>query len=228
MASSDRGEDLDFRMKVGFFKHPKTKKLIRRIGKGGAFALLELIAHARTKCPTTGRLDGYSDEDIALAADFDGDPKAFIDALLECRWIDGTTGERTIHDWPDHQPHAANTDRLSMIGKQAADARWAKARAMQTASEAHANGMRTASEAHAVPNAPPFLPSDQKKNPPLTPPDAERMRNASTTHRRRDCAACAVLGDTQPAVGQALRRGEAEPAWLCQRHLENASQNPQP
>ena len=108
---------LDARIAVGFPTHPKTKKLIRRIGVGGAWSLVCLFLWASVN-RSDGDLTGMSDEDIELAAEWVGDDGALVAALVSVRYLDGAEDNRSIHDWVDHNPWAAGSDMRS------ARARW--------------------------------------------------------------------------------------------------------
>lgn len=57
-----------------------------------------------------GHLDGWDATDIALAAGWRGDPKKFIDALLEAKLIEQNgVGVYQLHDWAEHQPWVSGT-----------------------------------------------------------------------------------------------------------------------
>lgn len=115
----------DVRIAVGLGGHPKTRKLIRRLGGDGAFRLVMLWAWTAANKPD-GDLSGMSDEDIELAADWQGEPDAFVRALAEVGFLDGEPGGRHLHDWADHNPFAAGATMRSKAGKKAANARWKK------------------------------------------------------------------------------------------------------
>lgn len=86
----------DARIATTFPAHPKTKKLIRRLGYAGPWFLVRLfiwVAENRSD----GDLSGLSDEDIELAVDWDGDEGAFVAALSEVGFLDGEAGNRCIH-----------------------------------------------------------------------------------------------------------------------------------
>ena len=104
-------EQLDARLSVGYCDHPKTKKLIRRLGFEGPFYHLKLILWCRLNKPH-GALDGMDIDDIELAVDWKGEPKALVEALVEVRFLDydEPSGEYRMHDWDDHQPWAVKTD----------------------------------------------------------------------------------------------------------------------
>lgn len=78
----------DARIAVGLPGHPKTKKLIRRIGTDGAWRLVCLFLWCAAN-RSDGDLAGMSDDDIELVVDWDGDPRAFIGALRDLGFVEG-------------------------------------------------------------------------------------------------------------------------------------------
>lgn len=134
---------VDARISTGLPSHPKTKKLIRRLGDGAAWRLVCLFLWTAANRPN-GDFSGLTDEDIELAIDWGGDPGAFIAAMLEVRFMDGEEGSRSVHNWHEHNPWAATADARSEAGKKAASARWAKRGWVQDASETHAKPVQNA------------------------------------------------------------------------------------
>jgi hypothetical protein len=89
-------------------RHPKTKRLARQlgIGKPQAIGHLHYLWWWALDYAQNGDLSGYSDEDIAEAAEWEGDPHEFVTALRECG-INAGAGfldaeEATLHDWMDY------------------------------------------------------------------------------------------------------------------------------
>ncbi len=74
---------IDARISTALPSHPKTKKLIRRLGAGAAWHLVCLFLWAAAN-RSTGNLAGMSDEDVELAIDWGGEPGAFV-RECECR-----------------------------------------------------------------------------------------------------------------------------------------------
>lgn len=107
---------IDARINVGLPAHPKTKKLIRRLGEGGAWRLVCLFLWVAQSRPD-GDLSGMTGEDIELAADWQGEEGAFIKALIEVGFVDGEEGAYSIHDWQEHNPWAAGADARSEKSK---------------------------------------------------------------------------------------------------------------
>ena len=106
----------DARLSASFPTHPKTKKLMRRLGAAGPWALVCLFLWARMN-RADGDLSGMTDEDIELAADWSGDDGALVVALVSVGFIDGDECRRSIHDWAEHQPWSAGAEDRSERAK---------------------------------------------------------------------------------------------------------------
>jgi hypothetical protein len=152
--------NFDIRLSLGFFEHPKTKKLQRRCGLEGIVCLQKLWLWAADQ-RSSGILSGLDEEEIELAAGWSGEVGKFFAALIECRWLDKQTDVYSLHGWEEHQAYAIKSEERSMAAKKAAEARWAQERenaermrndaeTMRSACGAHANAMQT----HADSNAP--------------------------------------------------------------------------
>jgi hypothetical protein len=92
-------------------------KLVRRLGQAAAWNFVCLVLWT-SENRSDGELDGLSDEDIELAAEWDGEPGVFVNAISSVRFLDGEPGEYRLHDWADHNPWAAGA------AKRSAKARW--------------------------------------------------------------------------------------------------------
>ena len=117
----------DIRIDIKFFSNTKTRKLQKRCGDGAVLSLMRLWARTAMNKPD-GNLSCLDDEDIALAAEWVGDPNEFVKNLITTGFIDNGNGRRCIHDWLENQPWAALADersdkarlsRLARINKQA-------------------------------------------------------------------------------------------------------------
>ena len=137
----------DFRIDVGFFGHIKTKKLRKRLGLEGVFALQMLWAYAAQHEHEHGRV--YTDEDIELAVDWDGDDLAPV--LAEVGYLDAVDGGYIIHEWETHNGYAASAAKRSEAARTAANKRWQSRRTC--------DGNATASDEHYKRNAPSPSPS---------------------------------------------------------------------
>lgn len=113
----------DARISTALPRHPKTVKLLRRLGTSGGWSLVCLflwVAENRSD----GDLQGMSGEDVEIAAGWSGGPGDFVRTLAEVRFLDGQEAEFQIHDWAEHNPWAANRGRRIEAAKLAANMRW--------------------------------------------------------------------------------------------------------
>lgn len=101
----------DFRLSVGFWQHPKTKKTARRLGLEGIRSLQVLWAWVAVNRPD-GNLSGMDWEDVELAADWQGEERKFFDTSLGM-WIDESPDGYALHDWQEHNPWASEADTRS-------------------------------------------------------------------------------------------------------------------
>ena len=106
----------DARISTGLPSHPKTKKLVRRLGPGAGWGLVCLFLWVASN-RSDGDLSGMSTEDIELAADWDGHDGVFVKELCAVRFLDGTEGCYSIHDWAEHNPWAAGAESRSLKAK---------------------------------------------------------------------------------------------------------------
>ena len=143
----------DARLSSSFPTHPKTKKLLRRLGPAGPWALVCLFLWARMNRPD-GDLSGMTAEDVELACDWSGDEGALVAALLSVGFLDGEEGGYAIHDWAEHQPWSAGAeDRKQSSAWAALCKRYGRAGAAERMPE-YAARMRKASDSDAGPMRP--------------------------------------------------------------------------
>ena len=146
--------NIDIRLKLDFFEHPKARKLRRRLGAEGVLCLLRLWLWAAANRPE-GTLRGLDADDLELAAQWEGQPGELVAALCEFRLLDAppaspfscgesapgepeAAGENPaapdcpearrafrIHDWAEHQAWASRSEERTKSAKRAAQARWA-------------------------------------------------------------------------------------------------------
>lgn len=103
----------DARINTAIASHPKTKKLIKIAGTDAAWRLICLFLWVAHNKPD-GNLSGMMAEDIELAVDWPGDDGAFVGALVSVGFIDGCeTDGYLIHDWAEHNPWAAGSEKRS-------------------------------------------------------------------------------------------------------------------
>ena len=123
--------NLDFRLSVDYWDHPKIVKLVRRLGVDAAVSHQRLLGFAR-KEKTSGRLDSMTNEDIAIAAKWQGGAEEFVVTLLELRLLDQPAGTKDleIHNWAHHNPFSVEVEARREQARKAVNARWEKARAI--------------------------------------------------------------------------------------------------
>lgn len=132
----------DFRIDVGFFNHIKTKRLRKRLGLEGVFALQMLWAYAALHEHDESR--SYTKEDIELAVDWDEDGD-IVGTLCEVGYLDNDGLGYRIHQWEVHNGYAATASKRSEAGRIAAKARWDK----RLQCDGNANAMREHSDGNA-------------------------------------------------------------------------------
>jgi hypothetical protein len=114
----------DIRIPVSFINHRKRKKLERNLGKLATSHLIDLWLNAAMNHPS-GILDGMTEEDIALDANWDGDEYVFVTALIDVGFIDVDDNRvYSLHDWEKHQPWVYNSEERSKRARKAVQARW--------------------------------------------------------------------------------------------------------
>lgn len=105
----------DFRIAVGFFRHHKTLKLVRRLGLEGLVALLRLFEYA-AEFRTKGDLAGMTAEDIELAAGWNSEVP-FVPILVEVGFLDEGPDGYALHDWQTHNPWVADAEDRSAAAR---------------------------------------------------------------------------------------------------------------
>jgi hypothetical protein len=162
--------NIDIRLQVSFRDHPKRIKLERRLGAAGALALIDLLLSVAQSKPD-GNLRGWSDEDIAIAARWPGEPKEFVNTLAELRFLDRHDDESySIHDWTEHNGYAAGAPERSERARAAARARWDRQTQNSRISLGNAESCyphccphNSALPIHAGSNAPTYVPTSIRK-----------------------------------------------------------------
>lgn len=194
----------DIRLACSFRDHPKRKKLQRRLGAAGVLALVDLWSWCGTNKPT-GDLAGMDDEDIEIAAGWDGAAGVFVTTLRELRLLD----ERTLHDWETHQGWAFGAAERSqaarVAGLASAEARKGKKppvqrpvakmqRPVQRPVDETATGSQNPSNPVSFPSPSPSPSREAKEEPP--PP--ARVRGEPTTLQQLAAAWSAGTSDLMP------------------------------
>jgi len=141
----------DIRLATSWRGHRKRKKLKRILGAEGVLALIDLWIGVAVSRPN-GVLTGWSAEDIALEADWEGEPDVFVSGLIEAGFLeaDGIT----LHDWAEYQGWVMGKEARVAKAKKGAEARWGNASKPKEQVTSNAPSMPEACPEHAHSNAP--------------------------------------------------------------------------
>lgn len=155
----------DTRISVSFLTHRKRKRLRLVLGPGSTDYILDLWLRTAMNRPL-GVLHNMDETDIAIDAGWEGNPHEFIQALLDCGFLDrDDNGTFALHDWATHQSYAVHADARSEKASKAAAARWGK----QVECPEHTTG---------IPGAMPLQESSNAPSPTPTPIQKEKKKDA--------------------------------------------------
>lgn len=88
----------------GLALHPKTKKLVRKLGIPGPHIVgyLHYFWWWALDFAQDGEITQYDPFDVADACEWKGDPHEFYNALIDVGFIDVVDEQHLIHDWHDY------------------------------------------------------------------------------------------------------------------------------
>lgn len=112
----------DIRISTKQPNHPKTRRLIARLGYKGYWHLMQFYCCVAVNKPD-GRLP-LDPEEVEMLASWDGEPGEFCRALTNLKLIDKKPSAYVIHDWKQHNPWVATQEQRSAKAKKAAEKRW--------------------------------------------------------------------------------------------------------
>ncbi len=108
---------------LDYFDHPKTKRLIRLLGKGSEVLPLKVWVYTARYFPKDGRLTGISTQEIEAECRWWGTESEMVRVMLMpdvlFLELDGTT--LVVHDWIEHEGHLSVYKERA---KKAAKVRW--------------------------------------------------------------------------------------------------------
>lgn len=113
----------DIRLAVSFRGHRKRKRLRLLLGPGSTDYLIDLWISTAMNHPS-GVLHGMDATDIALESGWEGEPQAFVAALIECGFLEQVNGAYALHDWEHHQSYVIHAEARSQRARRAAASRW--------------------------------------------------------------------------------------------------------
>lgn len=196
--------NIDIRLSIGFWQHPKTRKLAKRLGLEGVRSLQILWLWAAQNRPD-GNLSGMDWEDIELAADWSGEERTFFDFCLGV-WIDEASEGYSLHDWAEHNPWQAECEARREQARKNAKSGWEKRKKAQSHDFGNADSMPPQSDGnagakrlHEIGNAPSPSPSPTLRK--------EDILNTPLYNSQADRA-------PTPAVGGGGREGYLEPSGV--------------
>lgn len=85
--------------------HPKTRKLARLLGVSTPTAIghLHCFWWWSLDYASEGDVTRYDEMDLAIGAEWEGDARAFVDAMVTAGFLDSfEDGDMQIHDWPEY------------------------------------------------------------------------------------------------------------------------------
>jgi hypothetical protein len=187
----------DIRLSLGFWNHPKTKKLQKHLGLEAIRSLQILWLWAAQNKPT-GVLYAMSAEDVELASDWNGVDGEFSTALVALGWLEFQNETYIIHDWGVHQPWLIGAESRKKKATCAAQARWNRddknAKGMPQECSEHTSGTGLAMPV-SLPfpplpeeNIPPTPKTEQEGNEQPKPAKQPQPKRTYLDHRPKDCA----------------------------------------
>lgn len=129
----------DIRLSVGFWQHPKTFRIEKKLGLKGIRSL-QILWRWRAQNRPQGDLVGFDEMDIEFVADWRGKKGLFVEACLETNWIELVEGGYRLHEWSDYNPWQAQATEREEARKEkarnAANIRWRRERSEKDADNA--------------------------------------------------------------------------------------------
>lgn len=139
---------------LDYFEHRKTRRLVGLLGRGADVLPIKLWRYVGKYHSEDGRLTGYTEQEIAAAAEWWGKPDEFIAAMLAVVFLEKDGDTYIVHDWLKQQGHIAALRRRNQLN---AESRWAKisnATGMRDECEAGATGIRGQCPKPSIPTKP--------------------------------------------------------------------------
>lgn len=127
----------DLRLSRDFHSELRFRRLYRKYGGDGVFAVLLLWNWVAGNCPTTGRLEKMTREDILDVGCVAPEHSKFMDDLLDFEFLaldeDGTF---YLPNWAEEQPHAAKAQERSEEARRKAEKSWESRRKRKSKDDA--------------------------------------------------------------------------------------------
>lgn len=136
---------------LDFFSHPKTVRLVGLLGRDAEVLPIRLWCYCGRHHCVSGRLSGYSPQEVESAVGWWGKSGEMVAAMLKVGFIEQVADGYQVHDWSEHAGHLAAFKKRA---KSAARKRWR--------SIATSNAKRDIKDAPNLPNLP-NLPNQEKE-----------------------------------------------------------------
>jgi hypothetical protein len=149
---------------LDYFSHPKILRLVAKLGDAGFLMPIRLWCYVGKHHADTGKLAGYSKEEIEQIVGWRGTAGQCVEALLEVKLLDRTRAHKrnmrvpqnaqkrpesyAVHDWAEHAGHLVY---YKQRAKSAANARWGK---LRQAANPDASSMLEAMPLHLISSHP--------------------------------------------------------------------------
>lgn len=106
-----------------FLDHPKTTRLVARLGKGSEVLLIRLWAYCGRYHSEDGKLTGYDEREIEALAKWWGKPGEMLEAMRAVGYMAKTGEDWLMEGWQKHQGHISA---LKKRGRKMAEVRWGR------------------------------------------------------------------------------------------------------
>lgn len=108
---------------LDYFSHPKTVRLVGLLGRGAEVLPIRLWCYCGKYHVESGKLTGYSAQEIESAVQWWGKQGELVEALLKVEYLIKTEDGFMVHDWMEHQGHLVGFKKRAV---KAAKKRWRK------------------------------------------------------------------------------------------------------
>ena len=199
--------------------HPKTRKMARLLGisRPAVVGHLQFLWWWATDYAQDGDLSRFDRLDIALGAEWDGDPDAFVAVLVDVGFLDEDDGDLAIHDWDEY---AGRLIAMRESGREANRERQRRHRErVQSESVSHDRVTPMSRVTNAVTNAP-----VTQCNGPTVPNLTKPTGPDRTNERERDNGADAPTPRAKraSAIPDDFAVNDADYAWADGKGLDRA------
>lgn len=157
----------DLRLPKNFHRELRFMRIHNKYKGAGVYAILLLWEWAADHCPTTGRLETITEQDIHTICCIPESQSEFTNDLIEFGFLDQENGGAlSLPNWREEQPYVAKAEERSRAQSERASKRW------ETARQAKEMNRQCVGSASAVPKGCPNT-NTKALNPPFPPTGGE-------------------------------------------------------